>query len=131
MKDIIIILIPIITSIISGFVTYFTSRNQFRNELIKVKEQSKNDLDKVKAQCDTEIDKIREQCKSDIIKIEKQSKAEIDKIKIEFDKQADTYQKNKQTDVAAGFIDKFMDNPKEGMDVLLQLKSLSDIFSKK
>lgn len=49
----------------------------------------------------------------------------------EFDKQADTYEKNKQTDVIAGFFDKFMENPQKPMDMFKQMQNLKDMFSNK
>lgn len=142
MNETITILVTLITSIISGVIAYFTSTSQFKNELVKVKEQSKTELQKVKEQCDadiesvnkqcrTEIEKIKEQCNSDIRKIEKQSQAELQKIMTEFDKQADTYEKNKQTDVTADFFRRFMDNPQEAVTIIKDMQNLSNMFSKK
>ncbi|MDU4589932.1 hypothetical protein [Clostridium sp.] len=112
--------IPIITALIA----YLGSRYQYKYELKKVKEQCKTDIDKIEQQCKSDIKKIKEQCEVDIKKIETQSRTEIQKLIIESDKKADMYEKNKQTDMVANFMEKFMKNPKAGMKTIEELKNL-------
>ncbi|WP_338852053.1 hypothetical protein WHY17_02605 [Clostridium perfringens] len=118
-----------ITCIITGFITYFTSKNQLKKEIEKVAHQCETEVEKVKKQCETEINKIKEQCKADIEKIEKQSEAEIKKVMSELDKQADVYERNKQTDVIANFMQDFIKDPKKGAMAITEMTNVMKQFS--
>ncbi|WP_044478967.1 hypothetical protein [Paenibacillus antibioticophila] len=103
---IVAIVVPILTSLLS----YLGARHQSKTELLKVKEQQT-----------LEIQKLREQQNSEIEKIREQSFREIEKIKIEIDKQAELYEKNKQTDVMGKLFDKIIEGDTSGIDALEKL----------
>lgn len=63
--------------------------------------------------------------------LKKESEAEIQKIMIEFDKQADIYEKNKQTDVTADFFKDFIKNPKQGVETIKQMQEVAKMFTTK
>ncbi|HBI6898261.1 TPA: hypothetical protein ACSQRE_001786 [Clostridium perfringens] len=122
--------IPVITCIITGVITYFTSKNQLKKEIEKVTHQCETEVEKVKKQCETEINKIKVQCKADIEKIEKQSEMEIKKVMSELDKQADVYERNKQTDFVADFMKDLINNPKKGIETINAINEINEIMKK-
>lgn len=86
------IMVPLITSIISGMIAFASARGQNRIEIEKVLIQQKFEMNQFIEQQKLEIEKIKE--------IHKQ---EIEKLSIEIDKQAELYEKNVQIDMAKDF----------------------------
>lgn len=129
--------IPIIT----GFIAYLSSRYQFNIEFKKVKEQCETDIKKIEEQCksdiktiqkqcEIDIKKLKEQCEIDIKKLEKQSQADIEKIKIESDKQADIYEKNKKTDMYSTILSRVIENPEETIQTITKVNEKVEAFNK-
>lgn len=129
--------IPIIT----GIIAYWGSRHQSKvdfkkvkeqceTEIKKIEEQCKSDIKKIREQCELDVKKLKEQCDVDIKKLEKQSKADIEKIKIEFDKQADIYEKNKKIDMYSSIISKAMDNPDGTIEIISKMNEKAETFNK-
>lgn len=118
--------IPIIT----GFIAYLGSRYQFNIEFKKVKEQCETDIKKIEEQCKSDIKTIQKQCEIDIKKLEKQSQADIEKIKIESDKQADTYEKNKKTDMYSNILLRVIENPEETIQTITKVNEKVEAFDK-
>lgn len=122
-KEIISIIIPIITSIIA----YLGARYNSKTELSKVKEQCKNDIAKVKEECSSQIQTIKAQAEAD-----------IQKLQCQLEKEAEVYEKNKQTDVIADIFkdatkDMFKDmfkSPEDCKNIMNTLSEFDKILKK-
>lgn len=105
MKDILLIVLPFLTSLI----TYFGVRYQYKIEFKKQKELN-----------DTEIQKVKELCQN-----------EIDKIKVSLKEQANLYEKNAMTDVTKDFVSDLLKNPKQATDAMKSLSEIASVFNMK
>ncbi len=104
------IIVSVLVPIFTAFLSYLGARYQARLELQKVKEQQKLDIQKLREQQNSEIQKIREQ-----------SAREIERISIELDKQAQLYEKNKQTDMIGKLFEKLIDGDTSGIDAIMKI----------
>lgn len=106
---------PILTSIIS----YIAATKQSKTELQKVKEQNKIELERIKEQHRAEVEKIREQSLQDMRKLE-----------LEMEKQAELYEKNKQTDIVSKIFERLLSGDLD-IDKVMKLVEKSEKIMKK
>ena len=116
MEDIVkSLVVPILTSIIS----YIAATKQSKTELQKVKEQNKIELERIKEQHRAEVEKIREQSLQDMRKLE-----------LEMEKQAELYEKNKQTDIVSKIFERLLSGDLD-IDKVMKLVEKSEKIMKK
>ncbi len=128
-------IMPVITGLCSGIVSYKMAVKQSSLELQKAQTQYTLELQKVREQNELELKRIREQSQvelrksqNELEKIRLESDRELKKIQLELDKQAEIYSKNAETDAMNAFLGQFMTqfftNP-QGMEE--QIKALEKL----
>lgn len=125
-------IMPVITGLGGGIVSYKMAVKQSSIELQKAQTQYTLELQKVREQNELELKRIREQSQvelqksqNELEKIRLESERELKKVQLELEKQAELYSKNAETDAMNAFMGQFMaqffTNP-QGMEE--QMKTL-------
>ena len=112
--------ISIIVPIISSLLTYLAA--------IK---KSKNEIETVKISADNEIKKIKEESEKELKRIQKETDEQI-RLKIaEQNLSSKSKEEQLKNEMAAKFLDGFMNDPKQGAETFKALQGFASMFDSK
>lgn len=122
-----------IPAIISALVSYLIARHQGKSDLKKAAQENNAAIDRLMKQHEIDIESLREKHKMEMESKEKDHDYNLQQMRIEYElKIAES--KSKKTDditnnLAAGFIQAFMQNPTEGTKTYESLKELQHMLN--
>lgn len=129
--DILTVVIPLVTSTISGIIAYASAKGQNKTEIEKINVMHKSEIEKVLIQQKFEMNQFKQQQELEIEKLKEQNIQEIEKLSVEIDKQAELYEKNAQTDMVKDFLGGVMKGDMNGFNNLMNVVSQIDKYNKK
>lgn len=129
-------IMPVITGLGGGIISYKMAVKQSSLELQKAQTQYTLELQKVREQNEIELKRIREQSQvelqksqNELEKIKLESENELKRIQLELDKQAELYSKNAETDamntVMTQFMGQLFTDPKGMVEKIKELDKIS------
>lgn len=122
-----------IPAIISALVSYLIARHQGKSDIKKAAQENSAAIEQLMKQHEIDIESLREKHRMDMEAKEKDHEYKLQQMRTEYElKVAES--KSKKTDditndLAAGFIQDFMQNPTEGAKAYESLKRLQHMFN--
>lgn len=129
--DFLSVVIPLVTSTVSGIIAYASAKSQNKTEIEKLNVVHKSEIEKVLIQQKFEMNQFKQQQELEIARIKEQHIQEIEKLSVEIDKQAELYEKNAQTDMIKDFMGSVMKGDMNGFNNLMNIVSQIDKYYKK
>ncbi len=129
--DVLNVVIPLITSTISGVIAYVSAKGKNRTEIEKLNITQKTEMQKVIIQQELVMKQFEQQQKLEIEKIKEKHEQEIKKLNNEIDKQAELYEKNAQTDIISSFMSDVIKGDMKGFNNLMGVVTKIESYDKK
>lgn len=114
------IFIPILTSIITGLLSYLAAVKKSKNDLESSIIQANNEIEKIRESADAEIKKVKETSEVENTRLKEQYDHDLEKIKMETDEQIrimimqkELENKSKSDEMANRFASQAFSNPQE------------------
>ena len=126
------IFIPILTSVITGLLSYLAAIKKSKSDLESSKIQANNEIEKIRESADAEIKKVKETSEVENARLKEQYYHDLEKMKMETDEQIrimimkkELENKSKSDEMANQFASQAFNNPQE---MIQNLNGMSEVM---